>query len=81
MAEEVGKVVHYYDKAGVAVVALTGTLNVGDNVTFERGEESFSQEVESMQIEHENVKQASGGTSVGLKVAQRVKPGAVVRRD
>lgn len=81
MAQEIGKVTHYYDKAGVAVLELAKPLKVGDSLTFQRGEEQFSQAAESIQIEHENVDKAVAGSSVGLKVSQKVKPGAKVFRD
>lgn len=80
MAKEVGKVTHYYDKAGVAVVELCAPLAVGDEITIKHGETNISQTVQSIQIEHENVAKASKGTSVGLKVEQKVKPGAQVWR-
>lgn len=81
MAKEIGKVTHYYDKAGVAVVELASPLKVGDTLTFKRGGESFSQAAGSIQIEHENVEGATAGASVGLKVDQKVKPGTKVLRD
>lgn len=80
MAEQVGKITHYYDKAGVAVVELSETLAIGDMITVQHGETSFNQTVQSMQLDHENVNEATAGTSVGLKVDQKVKPGATVLR-
>lgn len=80
MVEEIGRVSHYYNKAGVAVVDLDTPLNRGETVTFQRGGVQFSQAVASMQIDHENVEQADAGSSIGLKVDQPVKPGAVVWR-
>lgn len=78
MAKEIGKVSHYYDKAGVAVVDLTAPLAVGETVTFQRGENQFSQTVESIQVEHDQVDKAKAGTSVGVKVDEKVRPGTVV---
>ena len=80
MAEEVGKVTHYYDKVGVAVVELSAPLAVGEEVTFKRGETQFTQEVTSMQVEHEQIEKAEAGQAVGVKVDQKIKPGAVVYR-
>ena len=31
---KVGRVSHYYDKIGVAIVELDGTLSVGDKIKF-----------------------------------------------
>lgn len=76
---KVGKVTHYYDKIGVAVVELAGTLSVGDKIKFVRGgEDLFEETVESIQIEHEKKDSAGKGEVVGLKVNQEVKEGAEV---
>ena len=37
--KEVGKVNHWYDKIGVSVVKLSGTLSVGDKVKVKKGKE------------------------------------------
>ena len=76
--EEVGKVSHYFTKIGVAVVDLTAPLSVGDRITIKGITTDFEQKVESMQIEHENVKTAKAGDSIGLKVKERVREGDVV---
>lgn len=76
---KVGKVTHFYDKIGVAIVELDGTLSVGDKVKFARGgEDLFEQVVGSIQIEHEKKDSAGKGDVVGLKVDSEVKEGAEV---
>jgi putative protease len=80
METEVGKVVHYYDKLGVAIVELSAGLAVGDTIKVTRGEGEFEQPVTSMQVEHESVTSAKRGDAVGIKVAQKAKEGAVVYR-
>ena len=76
---KVGKVTHYYDKIGVAIVELTSSLGVGDKVKFVRGgEDLFEQEVTSIQIEHEKVKKAKKGDVVGLKTDKEVKESSEV---
>lgn len=76
---KIGRVTHYYDKIGVAVVELTDALSVGDKIKFTRGgEDLFEQEVSSMQIEHERVEIAKAGQTVGLKADQGVKDAAEV---
>jgi len=71
---KVGKVTHYYSKIGVAVVDLLSALSVGDTVTFS-GSNEFSQEVSSIQSEHESIRSAKKGDTIGLKVDKLVKPG------
>lgn len=79
MDNPVGRVVHYYDKLGVAIIDLEkGGLKVGDNLKFKRGDEEFSQKVESLQIEHEIVESVKSGDSFGVKVNQPTKPGTKV---
>lgn len=76
---KIGKVIHYYDKISVAIVELSANLTVGDKVKFVRGgEDMFEQDVDSIQIEHEQKKSAGKGDVVGLKVGSEVKEGADV---
>ncbi|PJE67600.1 hypothetical protein COU95_01525 [Candidatus Shapirobacteria bacterium CG10_big_fil_rev_8_21_14_0_10_40_9] len=72
---KVGKITHYYDKIGVAVVELTGSLAVGDTIRISGHGTEFSQKVESMQIEHEGIQEAKKGQNIGLKIEQEVKDG------
>ncbi len=80
MAEEkpLGKITHYYDKIGVAVIALDDTLKVGDRIKIGKNEEFVEQEVTSMQIEHQNIEEAQKGQEVGLKVEGKVREGDLV---
>jgi len=71
--EEVGKITHFFSKISVAVVELNATLSVGDKIRVQGPTTDFEQTVESMQIEHENVKTAKKGQSIGLKVNERVR--------
>lgn len=76
---KVGRVTHYFDRIGVAVIELSGGLANGDWVRFVRkGEPLFEQEVTSMQIEHQPIRAARRGDVVALKVAQKVKEGTEV---
>jgi len=73
-----GKVIHYYDKAGVAIVELQDELKVGDRIRIERGENTFDQEVTSLQKEYKSIERGEKGDSVGIKVDQKAKEGALV---
>ncbi|MBI2268358.1 MAG: hypothetical protein HYU80_02810 [Candidatus Blackburnbacteria bacterium] len=82
MATKIGRVLHYYDKIGVAVVELAENLSVGEKIRFARGgEDLFDQSVSSMQSEHEEIETAKSGEIVGLKVDQPVKEGAEVLKE
>lgn len=68
-----GKVIHYYDKIGVAVVRLEKVLKVKDKVKFTKGDNSFEQTIESMQLDHKPVTLGKKNEEVAIKVDQVVK--------
>lgn len=80
MAEEqpVGKVTHYYNHLGVAIVELTGPLKLGDQLHFKGHGQDFEQAVDSMQVEHQEITEAKAGDIIGLKVSMEVKEGTPV---
>ncbi|MEK7521764.1 MAG: hypothetical protein AAB599_03120 [Patescibacteria group bacterium] len=81
MSQKIGKVIHYYDKIGVAIVKLDEPLIVGTKVRFSRGgEDLFDQTIESLQEEHKNLESAKAGDEIGIKVDEKVKEGAEVFR-
>lgn len=73
-----GKVIHYYDKIGVAVVKLSKPIKTGDGVKFVHGDKEFEQTIESMQLEHEPIKAGKKDEEVAMKVDQVVKTGTQV---
>lgn len=72
--DPIGKVKHYFDRIGVAVLELTEPLKVGDTIHFLGHSADFKQTVDSLQIEHQNVPEAKPGQDVALKVIQKVHP-------
>ena len=71
---KVGRVTHYYDKIGVAIVEIDSTLSVGDSIKFSKdGQDLFSQVVDSIQVEHEKKETAVKGEVIGLKTKEPVK--------
>ena len=71
---EIGKVTHYYGHISVVIVQLTDVLKVGDSIHIKGHTSDFTQEINSMQIEHKDVTEANAGDLVGLKVAQKAHP-------
>jgi len=71
--EEVGKITHYFNKIGVAVVVLTKPLKVGDKIRIKGKTTDFEQTVESMQIDGKDIEEAMPGDLVGIKVVDRVR--------
>ena len=78
MDKEIGKVIHYFDKAMVAVVRLTDGLKTGETVKFVHGENEFTQTIDSMEVEHEKIQSAKKGDEVAVKVEQKAKEGTGV---
>ena len=76
MDVQIGKVTHYYDKLGVAVVEGTKKpLKVGDTVKISGHDKEFTQVISSLQVEHNQVTKVKPGESAGMKVDQPVKEG------
>jgi translation initiation factor IF-2 len=76
---QIGRVTHYYDKLGVAVVEVTNQpLRVGDKIKVSGHDSEFNQEVGSLQVEHKKVDAVEVGESCGMKVDKPVKEGDVL---
>ena len=71
----IGKISHYFGKVEVAIVELSAPLKIGDTIRIVGGEVDFNQEVESMEIDHKEIKQGKKGDSIGLKISQKVREG------
>lgn len=69
----IGVVTHRFSKINVAVLKLSAPLSTGDSIRFQGHTTEFSQTVSSMQIDHEQVKQAKKGQEIGLLVKKRVR--------
>lgn len=70
---KVGRITHFYDKIGVAVVEVLKAIKVGDTVKISGHDQEFTQTISSMQIEHEQIDKASKGQTVGMKMDKPVK--------
>jgi translation elongation factor EF-1alpha len=78
--EEIGRVMDYFAKVGVAGIELTKSLRVGDNIHIKGHTTDFEQRVDSIQIEHEQVEEAKPGDPIGVKVKDRCRNGDHVFR-
>ncbi|MFC1753844.1 translation elongation factor-like protein [Thermoproteota archaeon] len=78
MEEEIGKIKHFFGKISVAVIELTGELNVGDKIHVKGPSTDFIQPVDSMQIDHKDVEKATPGQAVGMKTSDPAREGDVV---
>jgi len=51
---------------------------VGDRIRIKGHSTDLEEDIESMQVEHENVPKAGAGTDVGIKVKERVRENDVI---
>ena len=72
--QQVGRVTHYFDKIGVAVIEVTDQgLSVDDTIHIKGHTTDLTQKIESMQLENQPVEKAEVGQSIGLKVTEPVR--------
>jgi putative protease len=77
--KQVGKVVHYFHRIGVAALSITDDgLRVGDVVHIKGHTTDLTEKIETMQIEHQAVTEALPGQDVAIKVAQPVRTGDTI---
>ena len=80
MEVQVGKVIHYYDHLGVAVLSLIDSLKLGDKIHISGHSTDFEQRVSSMEIDHHSVVWVKPGDSVAIRVLEPVHVHDVVFR-
>src|SRR5207249_9298053 len=70
----IGTVVHYFKGPSVAVVRVTeGTLAVGDRIRFHGHTTEFTEQITSMEVNHQKVPQAKAGDEVAIQVTDRTR--------
>jgi len=74
--QEIGEILHYFDEISVAVVKATkDEIKVGQEIRVKGHTTDFTQNVESMQIDHEDVEKIKKGEEAGMKVSEKVRKG------
>jgi hypothetical protein len=72
--EFIGVVTHYFGHLSVAAIRLeAGGLRVGDTIRILGHTSDFRQRVDSMQVEHQPVTEATKRQEIGLKVSQHAR--------
>ncbi len=71
----IGRVTHYYDKIGVAVLSLTGELKIHDAIQILGHSTDLVQLVTSLEIEHHKIQSAGPQAEIALKVDEPVHKG------
>lgn len=75
MESQIGKITHYFNRISVAVLALTDTLEIGDQIHISGHTTDFIQNVTSLEIDHKKVLSVGPGDDVALKVSEPVRNG------
>jgi putative protease len=75
---KVGRIEHFYSKAGVAVLEVLAPLKKGDKILIRGSTTNVEQTIDSMEVEHKQILDAQAGLKVGLKVAGRVRENDIV---
>jgi putative protease len=78
--KNVGEVIHYFTRIGVAVVDLSGSLKLGDRIAIKGMTTNYEMTVTSMQVKGADIEEAGAGDDVGMKVDDRVRQGDLVYR-
>ena len=72
--EEIGRVMHFFPKVGVAGIEITsGVLNAGDTIHINGHTSDFTQTIDSMQVDNQDVAAANVGDLVGIKTEERAR--------
>jgi hypothetical protein len=80
MELEIGKVIHYYNHLGVAVLTLEEGLKLGDKIHIFGHATDFTQRVTSMEVDHHTVLWVKPGDNMAIKVIQPVHVNDIVFR-
>jgi hypothetical protein len=78
MEQHIGRITHYFKHISVAVLEVSAGLKVGDVVHIQGHITDFTQPVQSMEIEHQQVQSVGPGADIALKVIDHVRKGDLV---
>ena len=78
METQIGQIAHFFNGISVAVLSLTDTLELGDNIHILGHTTDFIQNITSMEIDHTKVSSVSPGDDVALKVNEPVRKGDAI---
>ena len=73
-----GVVKDYFAKIGVSGIDVEETIRVGDKIRIAGHTTELEQVVESMEIEGQQVEEATAGAKIGIKVDERCRDKDIV---
>jgi len=78
--ERIGRIIHFYPKASVAIIELVSSARKGDRIIVRGSMTKLQQTIDSMEYEHTQISTAEPGQSVGVKIIGKVRKNDVVYR-
>jgi translation elongation factor EF-1alpha len=72
--KEIGVITHYYSHLNVGIIELSDSVKVGNRIRIKGHTTDTTQNIDSMQINHNNVNEARKGDLIGIKVSGKVHP-------
>ena len=75
MNKRIGKIIHVYQRIGVAVVCLEEPVQVGDTILILGHTTDLVQEITSMEVNHTKILSAGCGAVIAIQVDQPVRKG------
>ena len=71
--KKVGKIEHYYNHLGVAIIKLESGISAGDKIHFLGHTTDFEQKADSLELDKKKIEKAKKGDSVGIKIDNKVR--------
>lgn len=72
--EEIGMIDHYYNNHHIAgIFVQNGRLKVGDRIHIKGHSTDLEETIQSMQVEHIDVREVGRGAHVGVPVHEKVR--------
>ncbi|MGY5865314.1 MAG: translation elongation factor-like protein [Candidatus Thorarchaeota archaeon] len=76
--KRVGTVSRYFHKIGVAAIVLEDEIKVGSKIRIEGATTNFEMNVDSMQVDRNDIATGSKGQEIAIKVSERVREKDIV---
>ena len=71
--QKVGVVTHYFGHIQVAAIMLEDELKVGDTIHIKGHTSDFTETIDSMQLEHDEIETGSKGQEVAIVVKEHAR--------
>jgi len=74
----VGKVIHYFNRLGVAAIEIHREIKTGDTIILLGHTTDITQRICSMEIDHQKIDLARAGQTVAVQLVEPARPGDMV---